>query len=305
MTYIDPILVGVDGSPASSAAIRFGAHEALRLGTSIHLVHVVPNYVPISPMFPLTPADLRDRGRKILDQATNKARKFLSSEDVDSSLLAGGRIASLVRAAERARLVVLGAEHQAALQRLLTGAASAGVASRASCPVVAVPANWTPGREHRTVVAGVKSTEHSSELVRRGLQIAAERDAKLVLVHAWELPHEYDDLIQSRVESDTWADRARLAIEHSISGLREAYSAVPMEIRVIHGQAAHVLQRASEDADLLLVARRHNAIPFGHLGGTGRAVIRESQCPVEVVPPANEPTIPSDLRLEQAGSLLK
>ena len=305
MTYIDPILVGVDGSPASSAAIRFGAHEALRQRTSIHLVHVVPNYVPISPMLPLTPADLRDRGRKILDQATKEAHEFIAPDNVDSSLLDGARIASLVRAAERARLVVLGAVHHPAVERLLTGSALAGVASRATCPVIAVPANWKPKREHHTVVAGVKSTEHSSELVRRALQIAAERDARLVLLHAWELPNEYDDLIKSRVETDTWADRARLAIEHSISGMREAYAGVPLEIRVIHGQAARVLQRASEDADLLLVARRHNAIPFGHLGGTGRAVIRESQCPVEVVPPADEPTTPSVLRREQAGSLLK
>ena len=116
----------------------------------------------------------------------------------------------------------------------------------------------------------------------------------------------YDDMITSRAESDQWADDAA-------SGDREEHSQcsggilpdVPVEIRVIHGQAAGVLQRASDDADLLLVARRHHAIPFGHLGGTGRAVIRESHCPVEVVPPADEPTIPSDLRLEQAGSLLK
>jgi len=306
MTNRDPILVGVDGSEPSSAALRYGAHEALRQGTSIQLVHVVPNYMPMSPMLPLPPSvELRDVGRHILDQATQQAQQLLAPENVDSSLLGGARIPALVRAAEHARLVVLGAQHHAAVERVLTGSALAGVASRATCPVVAVPADWTPTQEHHTVVAGVKDTQHSSELVRRALQIAAERNARLILIHTWELQGGYDDMITSRVESDEWADRERLAIEKSISGTRQEYADVPVEIRVIHGQAARELQRASDEADLLLVARHHHAIPFGHLGGTGRAVLRESHCPVEVVPPADEPTTPSDLDLEQAGSLPK
>ncbi len=55
MTHRDSVLVGVDGSRAGSAAIRYGAHEAQRLGTGIRLVHMVPNYLPITPMYPLAP----------------------------------------------------------------------------------------------------------------------------------------------------------------------------------------------------------------------------------------------------------
>ena len=305
MTNREPIMVGVDGSEASWAALRYGTYEARRQGTSIHLVHVVPDYLPMSPMLPLAPSDLHDKGHQILDEATMRAHELVAPEDVNSSLLEGARIASLIRAAEGARLLVLGAQHRAAMQRVLTGSALAGVASRATCPVVAVPADWTPTQERRTVIAGVKDTQQSSELVRRALQTAAERNARLVLIHAWGLPGVYDDIITSRVESDEWADHERLAIERSIAGTREAYAGVPVEIRVIHGQAAGVLKGASDEADLLLVARRHHAIPFGHLGGTARAVIRESHCPVEVVPPADEPTTASDLDLEQTGSLIK
>lgn len=305
MSHLDPVLVGVDGSRASLAAIRFAAHEAQRVGTSVRLGHVVPNYVPMTPMLPLTPADLEATGREILRQAGEEAQKVLDPENVVTSLLSGPRVPALLGAAEHARLVVLGAEHRPAIERLLTGSSLYGVSSRASCPVVAVPRDWTPTGEHHCIVAGVKSTQHSAELVRRALEIAVDRNARVVLVHAWELPNEYDDLISAHVDRDEWTDRARRAIERSLDGLRDAYPKVPIEVRVVHGQPARVLQVASDEADLLLLARRHSGFPLGHLGGTGRALLREGRCPVEIVPPADEPTDTSDLVLEQAGSLQK
>lgn len=56
------------------------------------------------------------------------------------------------------------------------------------------------------------------------------------------------------------------------------------------GQPARVLQQATDGADLLLLARRHGGFPFCHLVGTGRALLRGGHCPVEMVPPANEPS---------------
>ena len=305
MTHLAPVLVGVDGSGAGSAAIRFAAHEAQRLGTSIRLVHMVPDYVPMTPMLPLAPADLEAAGREILRDATTEAHKWLEPAKVTTALHHGPRVPTLLDLAEHARLVVLGTQRRPLLERLLTGSTLFGVASRATSPVVAVPRDWTPTGEHHRILVGLKSTDHSAELVRRALEIAAERSAAVVLVHAWELPNQYDDLVTARVDQDEWANRARRAIDRSLASLREAYPKVPVEIRVVHGQPARVLQVESGEADLLILARRHSGFPFGHLGGTGRALLHEARCPVEVVPPADEPTDTSDLVLEQAGGLQK
>lgn len=306
MTQHDPILVGVDGSRGSSAAIGFAAQEAQRLRTAVRLVHVTPNYVPLTPLMPLVPSDLEDTGRQILKVAAQEACRLLPPERVTTSLLAGPRVSALAQAGEQACLLVVGSERQSRVERVLTGSTVLGVASRASCPVIAVPQDWTPSEEHHNVTAGIKSTERSPELVRRAFEIAAERNAGVVLVHAWELPNEYDDLISSRVDEDEWAARARRSIERSLAGMREAYPNVPLEIRVVHGQAARELQRASNDADLMLLARRHpHAFHTGRVGGTGRALLRGSHCPVEVVPPADEPSDTTDLVLEAAGALRK
>ncbi len=106
-------------------------------------------------------------------------------------------------------------------------------------------------------------------------------------MHAWELPGVYDDLITSRVDADEWRSRATDALEACLTDLREAYPEVPVDIQVVHGQAARTLRTASESADLLLVARRRGLLHFNYLGGTVRALLREARCPVEVVPPAD------------------
>ena len=305
MTYHLPILVGVDGSPASSAAIRFGVHEANRLGSPLRLVHVVAEFVPMAPMHPLLPGDLEETGRAILAAAGPEARKLQPTARVSTSLLNGPRIPALVQAAQDARLIALGHERHATLDRLLTGATVTGVAAGAACPVVAVPADWKAADEHHRVLVGVKSTTDSSQLLRRAFEFAALRDARLQIVHAWELPAEYDDLIAARVDVDAWQVRAQHAIERAAAPFEEAYQEVDVEVRVLHGQAAHVLGIASEEADVLLLARRAHAFPLGHVGGTARALLRHSSCPVAVVPPANEPPSSLDLVLEDHGALQK
>ena len=106
-------------------------------------------------------------------------------------------------------------------------------------------------------------------------------------MHAWELPPVYDDLITARVAAREWSEKAEHAMEDALTAVREAHPEVPIELRVRHGQPARVLQQATEGAELLLLARRPHAFPFGHLGGTGRTLLRVSHCPVEVLPPAN------------------
>ena len=146
-----PILVAVDGSRASDAAIRYAAHEAERLGVGVRLAHVVPSYVPMAPMLPLLPPDdLAEISRRVLTESQRQAEKLLDPALVETVLLDGPRIPALMKAAEEARTVVVGHERHAAVRRLVTGSTLAGLAAHATTPVVAVPPEWdapaSPGR---------------------------------------------------------------------------------------------------------------------------------------------------------------
>jgi nucleotide-binding universal stress UspA family protein len=77
---------------------------------------------------------------------------------------------------------------------------------------------------------------------------------------------------------------------------------------VQHGRTAEVLLAASRDSDVLLLSRRHHAIPpFGHLGGVAHAILRVSDVPVVVVPFADAQDDPEEdvLLLEESGVPVK
>lgn len=300
MTHDHAVLVGVDGSPASRSAVRFGAREADRLGARLHLVHVLPTYVPMSPMAPLVRLDLHETGQAILSESARVARDADVAAPVSTELLRGPRIPMLLKAAAGARCLVLGHVRGPSLDRVITGATVAAVAAHAACPVVAVPPGWSAKDAHDRVLVGVKSTEHSRHLLRRGFEVAAQRDAELLLVHAWEVGQAYDDLILERTDTEAWAARAQRALEHELAPLRRDFPGVTVQVRIVHGQAARVLCDASEDADLLLVSRRPHAFPAGHVGGTARALLRRSSCPVSVETPADRAM--ADLELDDAAA---
>src|SRR4051812_28557433 len=96
MTDNQPILVGVDGSRASSAAIRFAVRESMRVGAPLRLVHVVPQFFPVVPMHPLLPTDLEDTGRAILAEAVAEVSALQPGLRVSSSLMDGPRVRVLV-----------------------------------------------------------------------------------------------------------------------------------------------------------------------------------------------------------------
>jgi nucleotide-binding universal stress UspA family protein len=299
----DWILVGVDGGEGGEAAVRYAAREATRLGLRLRLVHVAPELAyTVTVGADRTSSGLSHRQR-LLDEAAALAREAgVDADRIVTEVAFGSRADRLLAAAKECRLVVLGDQHRPALGRLLTGSVVAGVASRARVPVLRVPAGAPQARAPRRVVAAVKNAEDWGDLLDGALAVAAEREARLVLLHAWQIPVPYDDLVLFPSDEQEWEQRARESLQGLVAGADVAHRDVPVEISVLRGQPAKVIVDASRDADLILLARRPLVFPLGHLGGTGRAVLRESLCPVEVLPPAGL-TDPDGPPIEEHGRL--
>jgi nucleotide-binding universal stress UspA family protein len=293
-----PVVVGVDGSTGSPAAIRYAATEARRLARRLKLVHVVPSYstVPPAPMMVLPPNDLVDVGQSILATAAATAAAAAPDLTIERELRRGRRSHELCAAAVDAPLLVLGRDSRPAAERLLFGNTVTGVASRAACPVASVPPDWDPADRQDVVVVGVKSPSHAEELMADAFAVASDRGARVVLLHAWKLASGYDDVVANRVSAQEWIERGTAELEHLVAPWREAYPDVTVETQVDHDYAAHALERASRHADLLVLVRRAHGIPAGlHLGETARAVLRTAACPVHVVPAASPRATTADL----------
>jgi nucleotide-binding universal stress UspA family protein len=303
-----PVVVGVDGTAANRGALRFAVEEARRGGGPLKLVHVVPDYLPISPFMPLTPDDLSDTGTRVLADVGDEVRELDPDVETEAWLHHGGRSAELVKAAEGARLVVVGRDDRPVVYRMVGGDTASRVAARAPVPVVEVPSTWAEGQnpaEHGAVVVGIKSGTHADELLGQAFAVASERSARLVVVHAWKLPSAYDDIIESRIALEQCAREGVVEMEKLLADWRAAFPDVQVEIRVVHDHAAHALVEASREADLVLVVRRSHGVPAAiTLGGTARAVLRGAECPVMVVPPTAVPEM-ADLVLEAGGQMRK
>ena len=286
MTRTSPsthVVVGIDGTPAAHRGVRFAAFEARDRGVTLTIVHVTPGYAP-SEGVPVVPAEiLNAHGNELLEHARKSAHMAVPKLEVETQLVTGGTtVSGLVESSHEAALVVLGAEKRSFSARVWTGDVVAGVAARASCPVVVVPPEWEQSHRYDRIVVGIKDPERAAALVDAGMREAHRLKAELVVLHAWKLPSGYDDIVANRVDREDFARLQTAFIEPLVLAQRVDHPHVPVRIEVLHAQPAHALVLASAHADRILVERPKHGGSIHHLGGTGRAVLQESRCPVEV-----------------------
>lgn len=291
MPTLNPVVVAVDGSQPDAAAIRYGAHEARRSSRPLLIVHVVPEFViaAISPMaLPVSVPELQAIGRDVLDEAVKVAHTVLPASMVSTKLLLGQVIPSLIEVASDAHLLVLGDDRTSLVERIAVGSVITAVAAHAAVGVVTVPSHWTEDdsdTHRRRILLGVKEYDAvPAEVLRTALALAHEQRAILELVHVWDLPGIYGEVVTTMLDLPGWKAMVDRSLRIDLEAVHSEFPDVVVETSAWLGQPAHVLRERSAEVDLMLLTRKAHAFPFGHFGGTGRALLRASACPVEVLP---------------------
>lgn len=286
---VPQIVVGADGTEAGLQAVRCAAKEAERLSLGLRIVHVTPGYVPTGPALPIIPdGSLRSYGLGILKDAASQARQDAPALSVDTVLVTAGRVPGLVTNSTDAKVLFLGNGHHSLGERVWTGNTIAGVVSRAHCPVVVVPQDWSPDLTHGRVVVGLKTKRHANELLEAAVEVATRSGgapSEVVVLHAWKLASGYDDIVSNREAVEEWARSQTQVIEPLVERVRSKHPEVPIRIEIVHDQPAHALVHASRTSDHLVVVRPDHGRLFHHLGHVVRAVVREAHCPVAVMLP--------------------
>jgi len=142
------IIVGVDGSGHSQRALEWAAREAALRQTSLTVLTVQQvlggwggSTAPV--VYALEPADI-ERALKLAQAETDKALERIGARqpaDVTVRAVSGIPAQELVRAADGADLLVVGALGVGGLTRLLVGSVSSQVVCLANCPVVVIPSD--------------------------------------------------------------------------------------------------------------------------------------------------------------------
>jgi nucleotide-binding universal stress UspA family protein len=148
---VQRIVVGVDGSVASKAALRWAADMAGRIGADLELVrawHYPPPYrewdarpsnygfVPLPPEHDRAERLARDELAAATVEVLGADRTVPLSERV----IEGHAVDVLIEASTDAALLVLGRRGHSGLESLLLGSVARACTEQARCPVVIIPA---------------------------------------------------------------------------------------------------------------------------------------------------------------------
>ncbi|MEU6144519.1 universal stress protein [Streptomyces sp. NPDC047081] len=242
-----PVVVGVDGSWASLAAVQTAALEAERRGTGLRLAHALAwssAHVPAGvPPWDPDGAGLRDLVGRPLDEAERWARKIAPEVTVACDVLMGEPGSVLETESRTASLTVVAGRRASGLAGRLTG--------RGRCPLLVVR-----GRAHRHGCV-VLADAASSAAADFAFAEAEARNADLVVLHARALG--------------------------APAGLRKKYPGVTVHDRRLRRRTGRALVEASDGAQLVVIAARHRAAELLP-GSAGRALVNGAHCPVAVVP---------------------
>lgn len=137
------VVVGIDGSEVSMAALRWALHEAELRKVPVELLYawMVPASVTASGLaVSQTDSAFEKAAQQVLDHAEETAKEVAPDVKLEKVVVYGQAAQELVRAAVGAELLVVGSRGHGGFTGLLLGSVSAQVAHHAPCPLVIVHA---------------------------------------------------------------------------------------------------------------------------------------------------------------------
>lgn len=279
------VVVGVDGSARSRAAVAWAVDQATATGRPLDLVAVLsPRMLEGSHTVARA---IEDGDWQVLNDIAAGIAVEHPAMTVRKTLSVGGSAPCLIaRAAEQALLVV-GKRGVGTFVRLMVGSTSLEVAGESPVPVVVVPDTWQQD-EHATqpVVVGVNPFEPHEDALAVAFTEARRRGVELVAVHGFEVPAmlSWDPVAMPPSTYDDLATNASEQLTVALAPYRDAYADVTVRVEFHHGNPADFLLQQSHDAQLVVLGRKH-----GHFGGftwgsVARAVLHYAEVPVVIVP---------------------
>lgn len=284
-----PLVVGVDGSDSSLAALDWAVDEAARHGVPLRLVHASlwERYEGRVPSFSRERPPGEVLAQHIIASGAERARLRRPEVKVSSDVLPEDPVSALLSAGHDAWSVVVGSRGRGELTGLTLGSVGLGVASRAACPVVVVRG----GERNRhgafgRVVVGVGDLPHCLGAVRFALREAGVRGATLHAVRAWRRPASGDAAARTADDgTSAHQERASATLDEALIQAVQEQPDIDVIRTPVEGPPRQVLLEASADADLIVVgALRRHGHPGLQLGRVAHTLLHHAPCPVAVVP---------------------
>lgn len=297
-TMLRSIVVGIDFTPASCAALEQGARMAAWNRGRLHVVHAV------EPL-PFIPADPLGMGgwvpQMVDDDLLFDARRAWESfalacpgrADLVLDLSIGNPLMVLTDRmnAHAADILILGT-HGATHPDEPVGTLAAAAVRRAPAPVLLVREDKTG--PFRTVVACVDFSANSRLALEHAVRIAVQDSAELHVIHVFESPlrrlRHREDLLRTMPDFHERyragvCDRLRAfaaPLQAEVAWLRPAFHAVE---HATHGAGIAEFIQAHHGDLVVLGTRGHTNLRDLVMGSTAERVVRDATCSVLAIKP--------------------
>lgn len=282
------LVVGVDGSVASDAAVRWAGREALMRGLPITVVNVVAPTLISSTMAPndtITQGQ-EDRAREILDRAQRIVDEVAGNKppNVSAVMVYAGVVPTLLEESRDAQMIVVGSRGPDAFGRHVLGSVSSGLLHHAQCPVAVVHDPEQAEHEIRDdapVLVGIDGSPASEAATALAFDEAARRNVPLVALHAWSDVGVFPIL---GMDWRTYRDQGDEVLGERLAGWQERYPDVQVHRRMVCDVPARWLLDESTKAQLVVLGSHgRGGYPGVHLGSVSSAVTQSAHVPVIVV----------------------
>lgn len=284
------IVVGVDASSGSAAALQWAASEArVRDATlvAVHAYRVPLAYVHDDFSVGRIDPDLHQQAREQLDHALEVARPVLADVRVVRRLHPGSAASALIDEAAAADLLVVGRRGTGGFAGLLLGSTAEHCARHAPGPVVVTPD--PPPTPQGRVVVGVDGSVQAQRALAWAVDHARHHDAILEVFGIYEVydaPGPYGGEFM-RVASPYSDQRFRRRAEQFTADALATISPpadLTIETHIEAGHPAEALAARSGEVDLIVVGSRGLGGVSGLLlGSVSRQLLHHASCPVAVV----------------------
>ncbi|WP_028648564.1 universal stress protein [Nocardiopsis sp. CNT312] len=293
------VVVGIDGSDNSNAALEWAAVEADRRGVPLTLVYALGMPLIVTaygrPVRFQPTQEISDQADQVMTRAVKRAQEIAPSVEIKTMTDLEEAPLAIIRHCHPHDLIVVGTRGMGSVASVFAGSVSVRLAAHAPCPVVAVPA--AVGGSPKTtaldrVVVGVDGSKHARRALGLAVDLVKEGSGELVVVNSWEVVFPHDPVALTAAgyqRQDEVLDReSESMVAELIADVIDAQgdeAGVPVSVIRTPKSPTDALLDAAEDADAIVVGSRGRGSVLGLLlGSVSQSVLHRSKVPVVILP---------------------
>lgn len=275
------MVVGVDGSPHSDAAVGWAAAYASLTHRPLLIVSAIGELALGEMLFDPTEARHLRRifARRVGDAALVLARRSAPQLPMATLTPNGDPREALIDLSAQAAMVVVGTRGHGPVTSLILGSVSVAVSAHAQSPVAIVRPREQPGAG---IVVGVSGDGSDEAAVQFAADLASAQAASLDAVHAWRIEGMLLDGVTHTERSEIRTRHDRM-LKKALCGLDEKYPDVRLQTHLAEGGPVEALVHWSRTADVVVVGSRGRSSTVGLIGSVSRAVAEHAHSTVVVV----------------------